>query len=125
MQSKLDNSSFHVTNIYGPSHSPKKLGFVTWLVNLDISDFDEWIIGGDFNLFRHAENRNKPGGDIGEMNMFNEIITDMDLVEIPFSGRSYTWSNMQVDPLLVKLDWVFTSSSWGLTYPVTLCVASF
>jgi hypothetical protein len=45
------------------------------------------------------------------MNLFNELILDLDLAEIPFSGRSYTWSTMQSDPLLVKLDWVFTSSS--------------
>lgn len=38
---RLDNKSFHVTNIYGPSHSAQKLGFVTWLMNLDTSDFDD------------------------------------------------------------------------------------
>lgn len=53
------------------------------------------------------------------MNMFNEAISDLDLIEIPFSGRDFTWSNMQADPLLVKLDWVFTSSSWALSYPAT------
>lgn len=53
------------------------------------------------------------------MNLFNELITDLDLVEIPFSGRSFTWSNMQTDPLLVKLDWVFTSSTWAMSYPAT------
>ena len=53
------------------------------------------------------------------MNLFNEIISDLDLVEIPFNGRSYTWTNMQSDPLLVKLDWAFTSSGWTLSYPAT------
>ena len=53
------------------------------------------------------------------MNQFNEIISDLGLVEIPFSGRNFTWSNMQADPLLVKLDWVFTSSNWTLTFPAT------
>jgi hypothetical protein len=109
MVSRLDNRSFHVSNVYGPSHPTEKLGFVTWLVNLDTSDFDDWLIGGDFNLIRHPASRNKPGGDLGERNLFNELITDLDLVEVPFSGRSFTWSNMQADPLLVKLDWVFTS----------------
>lgn len=113
---RLDNKSFHVTNIYGPS-SPQKMGFITWLMNLDTSDFEDWVLGGDFNLIRHHENRNKPGGDIGEMIMFNELITDLDLVQIPFSGRNYSWSNMQTDPLLVKLDWVFTSASWTLFFP--------
>lgn len=53
------------------------------------------------------------------MNMFNETILSLDLVDIPFSGRSFTWSNMLENPLLVNLDWVFISSSWALTYPAT------
>lgn len=116
---RLDNKCYHITNIYGPSNSSQKQGFITWLMNLDTSSFEDWALGGDFNLFRNPENRNKPGGDIGEMCMFNEMITDLDLVEIPFSGRNFTWSNMQSDPLLVKLDWVFTFSSWTLSFPAT------
>jgi len=73
-------------------------------MKFDTNDFDDWIIARDFNLIRYPENRNIPGGDLSEMNMFNELISDFDLVEIPFSGREYTWSNMQDDPLLVKLD---------------------
>jgi hypothetical protein len=57
--------------------------------------------------------------DLLEMNLFNELILDLDLTEIPFNGRDYTWSNMQSDPLLVKLDLVFTSASWSLSYPAT------
>lgn len=58
-------------------------------------------------------------GEVAKMNLFNEVISDLDLVEIPFSGRNLTWSNMQDDPLLVKLDWVFTSASWTLSFPAT------
>lgn len=119
MLNKLDNRYFQVSNIYGPSQSAAKQSFITWLMNLDTSKFDDWIMGGDFNLIRHPKNRNKPGGELSEMNMFNELITDLDLVEVPFSGRSFTWSNMQADRLLVKLDWVFTSSSWSVSYPAT------
>jgi len=62
-------------------------------MNFDTSDFDDWVLGGDFNLIIYPENRNKPGGDQTEMNLFNEAISDLDLVDIPFSGRNYTWSN--------------------------------
>ena len=116
---KLDNKIIHVTNIYGPASSPQKMGFITWLMNFDTSDFDDWVLGGDFNLIRYPENRNKPGGDQTEMNLFNEAISDLDLVDIPFSGRNYTWSNMQNDALLVKLYWIFTSASWTLSFPAT------
>jgi len=117
--SRLDNKTIHVTNIYGPASSPQNMGFITWLMNFDTSDFDDWVLGGDFNLIRHPENRNKPGGDLTEVNLFNEAISDLDLIDIPFSGRNFSWSNMQDDPLLVKLDWVFTSASWTLSFPAT------
>lgn len=37
---------------------------------------------------------NKPGGDADDMQMFNNLISDLELVEIPFSGTTFTWSNM-------------------------------
>jgi hypothetical protein len=39
-----------------------------------------------------------------EMLMFNDAISKLGLVELPLKGRKYTWSNMQRDPLLEKLD---------------------
>ena len=53
------------------------------------------------------------------MQLFNIVVIDLDLGDIPFSGRRFTWSNMQLDPLVVKLDWVLVSSSWGLSFPAT------
>ena len=50
---------------------------------------------------------------------FNEAIGHLGLVELPLKGRAYTWSNMQTDPLLEKLDWFFTSINWTLDFPNT------
>ena len=36
--------------------------------------------------------------------LFNDIIRAQALIELPLKGRSYTWSNMQDDPLLEQLD---------------------
>jgi hypothetical protein len=71
----LDNNCFFLSNIYGPSHAAGKLAFVTWFLNLDTSTFDDWIIAGDFNMYRSVEDRNKPGGDAGEMQMFTSFLT--------------------------------------------------
>jgi hypothetical protein len=59
---------------------------------------------GDFNLIRSTEDRNRPGGNINNMLLFNSLIQQHDLEEIPLKGRCYTWSNMQNNPLLKKLD---------------------
>lgn len=59
---------------------------------------------GGFNLIRGLENRSRPGGNMNDMLLFNDMINHLDLVDIAFEGRSFTWSNMQDNPLLQKLD---------------------
>ena len=56
--------------------------------------------------------------------IFNEIISNTGLVEIPLKGRAYTWSNMQDQPLLQQLDWVFTSTAWTLKFPHTMATTT-
>ena len=80
------------------------------------------MIWGDFNFIRGPDNRNKPGGDPNNMMLFNNIIINLDLVEIPLKGRSYTWSNKHDNPLLEKLDWVFISSHWTTVHTSTMAI---
>jgi hypothetical protein len=68
-------------------------------------------------LIRYPENRNKPGGDLNDMLLFNEVISSQGWVELPLYGRKFTWSNKQSSALLERLDWFFTSASWTLNYP--------
>lgn len=53
------------------------------------------------------------------MQLFNDLISSLDLVELPFNDRTFTWSNMQSDPLLIKLDQVFCSPSQNFVHPST------
>jgi hypothetical protein len=66
-----------------------------------------------------VENRNRDGANVQDMFTFNEIISNLSLVELPIKGRSYTWSNMQSTPLLEQLDWYFTTTDWTLSFPNT------
>lgn len=99
----------HHTNIYGPSAPNDKAQIINWLYNFDCSAIDDCILMGDFNLIRCPENRNRPGGNHTDMMLFNDLIHHLYLVDIAFQGASYSWSNMQGNPLLEKIDWVFTS----------------
>jgi hypothetical protein len=78
------------------------------------------LLIGDFNFIRSEENRNKPGGDVNDMFLFNEIIGHLGLLELPLKGRRFTWSNMQAQPLLEQLDWFFTSAEWISSFPNTI-----
>lgn len=66
------------------------MAFITCLLNLDTSPFEDWILVSDFNLYKSVDDRNKPGGDADDMQMFNNLISDLELVEIPFSGTTFT-----------------------------------
>jgi exonuclease III len=117
---KISNYVWYITNIYGPTASDDRNSFTNWLLNFDSSPMDYWMILGDFNLIRSPENRNREGGDVNNMLLFNRIISQHDLEEIPLKGRAFTWSNMQDTPLLEKLDWIFTSAIWTSTFPNTM-----
>lgn len=56
------------------------------------------------------------------MLLFSDLINHLNFVDIAFEGMEFAWNNMQDNPLLQKLDQVFTSSSWTLQYPHTIVI---
>jgi hypothetical protein len=72
---------------------------------------------------RSPLDHNKPVGNINEMLLFNDTISNLGLIEIPLKGSKFTWSNMKSDPLLHRLDLFFTSSSWTSVFPSTIASA--
>lgn len=111
--------SLILSNIYAPCTAPGKRAFLQWFKNIHMPDNINWLIVGDFNLYRSPNDRNKPRGDHLEMYLFNEAISALSIVELPLKGRRYTWSNKQLLPLLERLDWFFTNALWTVTYPNT------
>ena len=109
---KASNKAWYLTNIYGPASNKNRGEFITWLADLDSTYMNLWMILGDFNLVRDTSDRSRPGGDTNNMLALNSVMQAHDLEEIPLKGRAFTWSNMQANPLLEKLDWVFTSAEW-------------
>lgn len=118
--SKHSAESWTLVSVYGPCVDPDRSLFAQWLFDLQIPDNENWILLGDFNFYRSVENKNRAGWDMNDMMIFNNIISNLGLLELPLKGRSYTWSNMQNSPLLEQLDWFFTTVSWTASYPSTL-----
>ena len=116
----LDHSKWRLSTIYGPCHEPLRSEFVSWMRALDSNAVDHWLFAGDFNFYHSLEDRNRPGGNLNDTLIFNDIIGWLGLVEIPLKGRAFTWSSMQQTPLLEQLDWFFTTVSWTTSFPDTL-----
>lgn len=119
-RSRHNAETWTLTTVYGPCHGEKRDLFVQWLYDLDVDPESNWMIVGDFNFYRSVEDRNREGANFNDMNIFNSIITNLGIIEIPLKGRKFTWSNMQQSPLLEQLDWCFTSLAWTTNYPNTL-----
>lgn len=49
--------------------------------------------------------------------MFNDVIHDLHLQELPLLDRLYTWSNNQQNPTLVRLDRALVNNDWNLSFP--------
>jgi exonuclease III len=100
MSSTHNLISWTLVVVYGPCRQPARDIFINWLFSQTFNDDDLWLIMGDFNFYRSSENRNKAGGNFNDSVIFNNIISHLGLIELPLKGRSFTWSNMQVCPLL-------------------------
>jgi hypothetical protein len=73
--------------VYGPCQGIERDEFVNWLNNLQIGDDDNWMIVGYFKFYRSLSDRNRAGGNINDVFIFNEIISNVGLQEIPLKGR--------------------------------------
>lgn len=112
--------SWKLVNTYGPCQGEESTTFTKWLFELDIPSHEDWLLIGDFNYIRSPNNRNMPGGDAQDMFIFNDFIHEQELTELPIKGRTYTWSNMQQNPLLEQLDWFFMTLNWTTSFPNTM-----
>ena len=78
--SNHNNEPWILTNIYAPCTAPRKRAFLQWFKNINMPDTLNWLIVGDFNLYRNPDDRNKPAGDHLKMYLFNEAISALGLV---------------------------------------------
>lgn len=60
-----NGDTWFLTNIYGPCTHDGKRAFLHWFKHYTISDDDNWLVVGDFNLIRKPENRNRLGAGGG------------------------------------------------------------
>lgn len=75
------------------------------------------MVGGDFNLIRHAEEKSNGHVNRRWMEKFNKFIADAELRELHRVGCKFTWTNKQVNPICEVLDRVLVSPNWDSLFP--------
>lgn len=118
-RSRQNVEKWKLTSVYGQCTEEARDQFVQWIYHSKIDQEEHFMIIRDFNFYRSLDNRNRSGGNLNNINIFNAIISNLGLLEIPLKGRKYIWTNMKDNLLLEQLDWSFTSLGWTLKYQNT------
>lgn len=114
---KSNGSKLAVFNLYSPCDYNEREVF--WK---DMEELKNWwdgpfCYGGDMNAVRNSDERNRGKGDSRNTSFLNNFIYDQELVDFPLLGGAYTWSDMQANPLLCRLDRFFRSVDFDVMFP--------
>lgn len=52
------------------------------------------------------------------MDLFNELISGLQLIDVPLKNRSYTWCSKRPKPVFSRLDRCFISPKWNAFFPI-------
>jgi exonuclease III len=78
-KSRYNNDTWMLTSVYGPCQGTDREDFVNWLNDLEIQEDSNWIFMGDFNFNRSLSDRNRPRGNLNDVFILNEIISNLGL----------------------------------------------
>lgn len=117
---KQNTIKWNLLVVYGAAQDENKLKFLAELSQFCSSNHEPILIGGDFNLIRYANERNKNMGVHRHTGMFNTLIHLHELRELVMLGGMFTWSNSNEFPILEKLDRIFMTKEWEQIFPLAM-----
>lgn len=106
---------FLFTNVYGPNIDSDRLEFWDELSTSRGYSSSPWCMGGDFNVVHRMSKRKGCRRISGPMQRFSDWIDHMELIDL--GGATFTWSNMQDDPSLARLDRFLVDARWLECFP--------
>lgn len=112
LQNKRNGFVWTVSSVYGPHCNRERLVFWQELRNLKNIVSGVWVVVGDFNVTINPDERKGKTSHKKEMEEFNEVINDWELIDSPLHGRKFTWSNKRRSPSMARLDRVCFNSDW-------------
>jgi exonuclease III len=120
---KNKNISWTFANVYGVAQAVNKDNFLIELAATCSHCKGPILLGGDFNILRSSDDKNKPYVANRWTLLFNAIIDHHSLVELDLTDRKFTWSNNRNPPTFEKLD-RFLMSLIGIYYTAMLGLQS-
>ena len=118
LKNREDDFQWVLVAVYGAAQTQFKEKFLTELVHACRKESLPILIGGDFNIIRHSNEKNNDKFEYRWPFLFNAVINNLDLREIVLSGRQYTWTNSLDNPTFEKLDRVLMNIDWEYKFPL-------
>ena len=99
-----DQFEWAFTGIYGPNSDLDR-----WLLWEELAGIRNWwsvpcCFGGDFNAVRFPSERFGSGPFSSAMVNFSDFISELGLIDLPFEGGTFTWSNSREVASCSRLD---------------------
>lgn len=105
-----------ITNVYGPRIDQLKLAFINEIRFLASLVNYPWIIEGDFNLVRWLIDRSGNQRSFTLMSLFNDLIRELEVIDIPLQNWRFTWCSNRPDPSHSKIDRIFVAPELSLQF---------
>ncbi|RVW51255.1 hypothetical protein CK203_075421 [Vitis vinifera] len=106
------DKSLGIHGVYGPFNKKdreclwEELGAVRGLWG------DPWCVGGDFNVTLAQGERSRQGMVTPAMRRFAQVMDDLELIDLPLQGGSFTWSGGLYNQAWARLDRFLVSPRW-------------
>ena len=113
----LDGFDWVGTGLYGLTHDEIRPDLWSELKVVCQQWVQPWCIFGDFNVVRFPNERLGCNRLSAAMVDFSNFIEDLNLVDLPLHGGSYTWCNGSSNPSMSRIDRVLVSADWEEHYP--------
>lgn len=78
------------------------------------------VLGGDFNVVRYTDERLNRNRNDRERQEFNNLVSNMSLIEVLLADRLYTRFSIRENRSLAKLDRVFILEGWDGKFGLTM-----
>ncbi|XP_026435806.1 uncharacterized protein LOC113333598 [Papaver somniferum] len=116
----IDNNSWILTCLYGSPY--RKLKLKSWnIIKQMAGNVDKpWLVIGDLNVVLHEEEKkSRFAFKKNEAKFFNNLINKCNLIDLGFTGYTYTWNNnrQEDDNIEQRLDRALVNGKWNRKYP--------
>ncbi|KAE8724823.1 hypothetical protein F3Y22_tig00009840pilonHSYRG00015 [Hibiscus syriacus] len=112
-----------ITAVYGSNSGIGRRGLWDHLRSLEsLVGSSPWVVGGDFNVVLSVDESSDFESlgvhNSSDMEDFQDCLGDLDLLDHPFLGPTFTWSNRQDEGFLArKLDRILVNPEWLTAHP--------